>query len=237
MNYKNLRWSIITLAVIGGLSACSSDESSTGTDGSAGAGGGNEGGAQFDAADGSDVTTDGGDGSTDGSEASLGDAAILSEAQVLGVLTSANQGEINEGNLAPGRASSPAVLAFAARMVTEHTAALNRVTALASSTGLSPVASPTSQALDATSASTVQALTPLSGSVFDVAYIQSQVAAHNTVLNNIDRQLLPSATTDALRSELTTTRAAVAEHLQDAQGIIAGLQDAGAADGAASTGP
>ena len=39
MNYKNLRWSIITLAVIGGLSACSSDESSSGTDGSAGAGG------------------------------------------------------------------------------------------------------------------------------------------------------------------------------------------------------
>ena len=223
MNYKNLRWSIITLAVIGGLSACSSDESSSGTDGSAGAGGGNEGGAQFDAADGSDVTTDGGERrgggrSTDGSEANVGDAAILSEAQVLGVLASANQGEINEGNLAPGRASSPAVLAFAARMVTEHTAALNRVTALASSTGLTPVASPTSQALDAISASTVQALTPLSGSVFDVAYIQSQVAAHNTVLNNIDRQLLPSATTEALRSELTTTRAAVAEHLQDAQG-------------------
>ena len=210
---------------LAGSSACSSDESSSGTDGSAGAGGGNEGGAQSDAADGSDVTTDGGDASTDGgdasadgSDANVGDAAILSEAQVLGVLGSANQGEINKGNLAPGRASSPAVLAFAARMVTEHTAALNRVTALASSTGLTPVASPTSQALDAVSASTVQALTPLSGSVFDVAYIQSQVAAHNTVLNNIDRQLLPSATTEALRSELTTTRAAVAEHLQRCAG-------------------
>src|SRR4051794_24561743 len=68
--------------------------------------------------------TDGGAGSTGTNDASIvisgdaGDAATLSDAQIFGVLASANQGEINVANLAPTRASDPQVLAFAQMMIT-----------------------------------------------------------------------------------------------------------------------
>ena len=161
----------------------------------------------------------------------------LSEAQVLGVLSSANQGEINEGQLAPGCASSPAVLAFAARMVTEHTAALNRVTTLASSTGLTPGREPDIAGArrcfreHGTGAHAIVGI----GVRCRVYSVPSRGPQHRAEQHR--SAALAFSHDRGVAIQLTTTRAAVAEHLQSAQGIIVGLQDAGAADGAASTGP
>jgi len=210
---------IFNRSILGGLAAsilmslvaCSSDEGAVpGTDGGAGSTGTN---------DASIVIS--GDAGADG------DAATLSDAQIFGVLAWESRGEINVANLAPTRASDPQVLAFAQMMITDHTQALNRGTALASTYGLTPAASPTSQSLDASAASTVATLTALSGPTFDRAYIQSQVDMHTTVLRLIDEQLLPSATLPQLRSELTTTRAAVVQHLGNAQTIAQSIADGG----------
>src|SRR4051812_49832530 len=61
-----------------------------------------------------------------------GDAgAPLSDAEALGFALEANSGEIAAANVALARAQVPAVVAFAARMVDEHTAANQRLLAIA----------------------------------------------------------------------------------------------------------
>ena len=59
----------------------------------------------------------------------------LSDAQILKVLMVANQGEVDQAKLALTKATMPEVRAFAEQMITDHTAALARLTALATTAG------------------------------------------------------------------------------------------------------
>lgn len=155
------------------------------------------------------------------------DGGIRSDAQIMHVLATANTGEVEQGTLASSKATDPAVLSFAQRMVTEHTAGNQRGQTLAQAKGLTPADNPTSQQLKSESDAIVAQLQPLTGAAFDAAYIDSQVTVHTKVLALIDEVLLPAATDPDVRTELTTTRGHVATHLSEAQAI----KEAVAADG------
>ena len=58
-----------------------------------------------------------------------------------------------------------------------------------------------------------------SGASFDLAYIDGQVAEHQKVLDTIDQQLLPSATTEKVIEALKRMRETVASHLEEAKSI------------------
>jgi len=194
------------------VSGCSDDEDTSGIDRRSPS----DGGIGAARADGG---VDGGLDAT-GSDA----AALLTEAQVVGVAAAINTGEIEAGTLAQTKATDAATRDFASMMVTMHTAAQARQSAL----GITPASSSQQSTVMSMSASALQALqTVPAGPSFDAAYLQSQIAMHTSALEIIDEVLRPSATTAALRSELTRTRGEVISHLSQAR-TLAGSRDGGA---------
>jgi predicted outer membrane protein len=176
---------------------------------------------------GMDAATSNMDAALDAATAS--DAGRLNDNQIVGVLAAVNSGEIMAGTLASTRGTNASVRSFAMSMVSMHTAAQTRQSAL----GIAVAPSETSNGLTAEAMTMQQNLmnTPMS-LLFDQRYIESQVIMHDMALKLIDSTLLTSAMSQALRNELTMTRMDVQMHYNQAVQIRASLAaDAGAGDG------
>jgi putative membrane protein len=172
-----------------------------------------------------DGGSDGGrDAALDATTSSPDAAARITEPQVVGVTSAINAGEIQAGTLASEKAVSGPAIDFAEMMVTMHTAAQQRQSAL----GIAAAPSPQRTAVESAAMTAQQMLmnTP-AGPGFDLAYLESQVTMHLMALELIDEVLLPSATTQALRNELTGTRAEVAMHLAQARDLVSRARDGG----------
>jgi putative membrane protein len=203
------------------------------TGGSAGTATGGAGGAA--AADGgaeSSTTGTGGagggrDGGNTAADASTDAQADLTDGQIAMVLTTANTGEIQEGQAELARGVVTEIRDFAQMMVADHTAANTRGAALFVAQGIMPAPSPVSTMLNADAMAQVMMLNTLTGTAVDRAYITGQVNAHQMVLTLIDTRLLPSAENAALRAELMTSRTAVAMHLDHARMLQADLSEGG----------
>lgn len=150
-------------------------------------------------------------------------AQQLSDGQVVGVLTEANNAEIHEAQLALRISTNPRVHAFARQMIADHSRLNNRLLSLADEIGIAPTQSPASLNLSRTSRQAFRSLSALRGRSFDVTYIRHQVAVHQTVLNGLNRILLPSARRPVLRSALTQIRPVLGNHLQRARDLLLGL--------------
>jgi predicted outer membrane protein len=153
---------------------------------------------------------------------------LLSRAQVVGVATAANRGEVHRAQTYLVRSGKKTqVHEYAVRMVRAHTATLHRQQALARTLGITAAPSTTQLHLQAKSdeiSSTIETTEPRR---LDRIYIAAEVQAHSTVLQVIDEELLPSATVTALRDDLVRARGDVIRHLVAAQDIEARLVAAG----------
>ncbi len=160
-----------------------------------------------------------------------GDAGVsVSEAEIAAIGGAINKGEVAEGNLASSKASNADVKAFAAQMVTEHTATLERQRALFSKLGITPKENDVSRAL--TAKADTASLSGKTGADFDTSYIDIQVATHAAALIVFDTKLIPAAVHQEIKADRTATRASVQMHLEHAQSIRAALgSDAGVKDG------
>lgn len=187
------------------------------------------GGDAMDAGDAAD------EGAADG-DADAADTGVAGDPQVLAIVLVANTGEVQQGQLAEGKAIAVDVRNFAAMMVTDHTAAQQREQHLVQITGIAVQPSATSQLLQAASDAMIAQLQPLTGVTFDRAYITGQIQEHSQVLTLIDSVLLPAASTDLFRTELRTVRAAVVAHLAEAQRIDGLLRADGGSDGGSDGG-
>lgn len=150
-------------------------------------------------------------------------ATPLTDEQVLEVTHVANQGEIAQGKLAQQKAKDPRVKKFASMMVKDHGDADAKGAALAKKNQWSMTESPISTTLKSEGDTATQELKGLSGAEFDRAYVDAQVQAHRSVLDAIDRDLLPSARNEDVRTMLQTVRAKVAGHLDEAKRLSAAL--------------
>ncbi len=146
------------------------------------------------------------------------------ESDIAGILMTANEGEVQQGNVASTRATSSDVRAFAQMMVTDHTNAMNTARDVFNRNGITAGENATSRSLRDTSQRTVTNLSTYSGAAFDPTYMQSQVDVHQWLLNSLDTALIPSAMRPEVRSLLQTQRASVAAHLDRARQILNGLR-------------
>lgn len=144
--------------------------------------------------------------------------ARLSDAQVLGVLDTANQGEIAQANAALTCATNAGVKAFAQKMIADHTAALARVNKLiAIHAGAD---SPENSALTDVGQEQVKTITEDSQSGgCDQVYMKVQIEAHSTVLGLIDELLEPSAQAPEVQAEVKSEKDTVQMHLDDAHQV------------------
>jgi len=154
---------------------------------------------------------------------SLAQGSAPNDAQIAGIVVAANTVDIEAGKLAESAAHSKEVKEFGKRMVTDHTGVNKQAGDLAKKLNLKPEESDTSKALKDGGKANIAKLKGLKGAAFDKAYVDNEVTYHQTVLDAIDKTLLPNAKNAELKGLLEKTRPAIDAHLQHAKQIQASL--------------
>ena len=92
-------------------------------------------------------------------------------------------------------------------MIRDHTSVNNQATALAKKLGMTPEASDTSKSLKSDGEKEIAKLKAMHGAEFDKAYIDNEVAYHESVIGALDKVLLPNAKNAELKSLLDSRSA------------------------------
>jgi len=170
----------------------------------------------------SDVADEPSMGSTADPAASSG-TVLMHDSDIAGIALTANQGAVDLGELARGRATNAGARRFAEMMVTEHRDAIQKYQQMIARTGMKATETALRTQLRASGAATADALRQRSGSDFDRAYIRTQIDMHQWLLDALDKSLIPASKSGALRSYLGEVRDSVANHLAEARKIESAL--------------
>ena len=135
------------------------------------------------------------------------------DAQIAAIVVTANQVDIDAGKLAASKSHNKEVKEFAQRMVTDHTGVNEAATALVTKLKVKPEANATSKSLKSAGDDTLKRLRALKGAEFDKAYVDNEVTYHQTVLDALDKTLIPSAKNAELKALLVKVRPAFVAHL------------------------
>jgi putative membrane protein len=164
-----------------------------------------------------------------GTASAWAQSAHPTDPQIAAIVVTANQVDIDAGELAKSKGHAKAVKDFAQLMITDHTGVNKSATELVQKLHVTPESNPTSESLKKGGEENVAKLKTLSGKAFDKAYIDHEVAYHEAVLDAMDKTLIPSAQNAELKALLVKVRPAFVAHLEHAKQIQASL-----AGGAAS---
>jgi putative membrane protein len=139
------------------------------------------------------------------------------DAQIAAIVVTANQVDIDAGKLAKGKTRSKAVGQFAQQMVTDHTSVNKSAGDLVRKLKVKPEPNPTSNGLKKGGDQNLANLKKMKGAAFDKAYIDHEVEYHQTVLDAVDKTLIPSAKNEELKALLVKVRPTFVEHLDHAK--------------------
>ena len=148
----------------------------------------------------------------------------VSDAQIAAIVVAANQVDIDAGKFAAKKSTNSEVQKFAQTMVTDHTAVNKSAVDLVTKLKVSPEANDTSRSLTVDGKKSLAALHSLSGTAFDKAYVDREVAYHQQVIDALDTVLIPNAQNAELKALLVKVRPAFVEHLNHAKHLQASLR-------------
>ena len=151
------------------------------------------------------------------------EASALTDPQIAHVAVTANTIDVETARLAESRTTTPEVRGFAQTMITDHTGVNEQASALAQRLGVTPEENQVSRSLRADAAAARSELEGLSGTAFDRAYVEREVAYHQAVLDALDQTLIPGAANEELRGLLQQVRPAIAAHLEHARSLQSSL--------------
>src|SRR5688572_27942899 len=143
----------------------------------------------------------------------------ITDAEIAAIVVTANQVDIDAGNLAVSRSTNNKVKAFAQLMVTDHTGVNRAATELVTRLKVTPQASPTSDALKSGGDKNLAHLKTLTDAAFDRAYIDHEYAYHQQVIDALDKTLIPGATNAELKALLIKVRPAFIAHRDHAKSL------------------
>lgn len=126
-----------------------------------------------------------------------------------------NYAEISAGQMAADKAQDSSIASFGRMMVSDHTTAGQKLTAIANTLGLQ-----TTDSLDAAHMALKDSLTTLMGSAFDSVYIRSQVADHQKAIDVFQAEADGGSQKD-LRGFANSTLPLLHMHLQMADSLAA----------------
>jgi len=147
--------------------------------------------------------------------------------QIVGIVTAADQIDINYAKLAMSKTRNKQIRDFAQQMITDHSSVQKSVNDLAAKLNVTPVGSQTSDSLNAQAQQTMQKLQGLKGKAFEKAYIDNEVAYHQAVINATKTVLIPSAQNAELKSALQGATPLFEGHLQHAERVQSGIEGGG----------
>jgi putative membrane protein len=143
----------------------------------------------------------------------------LTQAQIAMVADLANSSEIEQAKVAQSKAKAASVKNFAAMMIKHHTEAKTEQDKLFKQLKLTPTQSQKATALKQDADKTLGELRAATGASFDQRYIDTQVEAHQKVLDALNKELLPAASDPELVNGLNKMKATVQSHLEQAKAI------------------
>jgi putative membrane protein len=160
-------------------------------------------------------------GMTSFTSASAADTAQAgpTDPEIAHIVVTANSIDIDAGKMAEKTSKSAEVKAFAKQMVTDHSAVNQQASDLAKKLGVVPKENATSKSLKDSADATMKSLKAEKGAAFDKAYVDNEVAFHQTVLDAIDKTLVPSAKNAELKALIVKVRPAIMAHLEHAKSI------------------
>lgn len=154
-------------------------------------------------------------------------AAAPNDAQIASIVVTANQVDIDAGKLAESKAHSKDVKSFAKQMVKDHTSVNKAAMALAKRLKVTPENNDTSKGLKQAGQDNIAHLKTLKGAAFDHAYVANEVSYHQTVIDALDKTLLPHTQNAELKALLEKSRPTFVEHLEHAKKLEAMLNKRG----------
>ena len=146
-------------------------------------------------------------------------APAINDAQIASIVVTANSVDSAAGVLAEKKGASKAVKDFGKTMVTDHGGVNKQAVALVTKLNVTPEDNDTSKQLKSGGDANLTKLQGLTGKEFDKAYIDNEVAYHQTVLDAIDKTLIPNAQNADLKALLVKVRPAIQAHLDMAKKI------------------
>ena len=151
-------------------------------------------------------------------------AQAPNDAQIAAIVVTANQVDIDAGELAKSRSNNKEVKEFAQRMITDHSGVNKAATDLVTRLKVKPQENPTSASLKKGGGDTLSRLKGLKGAEFDKAYVDNEVTYHQAVLDAIDKTLIPNAKNEELKALLVKVRPAFVAHLEHAKHLQSTLK-------------
>ena len=142
--------------------------------------------------------------------------AQMSDARILGILGAADADEIEAATLATKKASTGEVRSYATLLMRDHQQSLHQNTVLAKQLRLNRLL-PADSTMTRAHKAEMDQLNLLSTGEFDKAFVQSMVADHQTIINQINSTLLAQATRAAVKAFIRRTRPVLESHLTKGQ--------------------
>lgn len=141
----------------------------------------------------------------------------LSDAEVAFVAVTANQIDISYAEIAKQKSKDAEVLKFAETMERDHKAVIGQAAALAKKLGVTPKDNAVSKKLLNDAEGTKKTLLSKSGTAFNKAYIENEVAYHKAVIGAVERLLIPETDNQELKQLLQNVVPALKAHLMHAE--------------------
>lgn len=152
-------------------------------------------------------------------------ADTAAQGETLGFIVVVDEHEIAAAEQAREKEVGDDVRAYADMLHEEHTANLEATRELAESSGVQ--ISRTGADLDAQRAkgeSELERLGELVGEAYETAFLEAMVKGHTDALATIDDRLMAASAGGPLEQHLTTTRATIAKHLEEARALQGGTE-------------
>lgn len=143
--------------------------------------------------------------------------AALTDEQIAHIAYTAGQIDIDAAEQALAKSQNPEVIEFAEQMARDHKAVNDQALALVGKLGVTPQDNSTSQALSDAAKAKLAELDALNGAAFDAAYVENEVAYHETVNQALRTSLIPAAQNGELKQLLETGLALFSEHQAHAE--------------------
>jgi putative membrane protein len=153
----------------------------------------------------------------------IAEGASPTDPQIAAIVVTANQVDIDAGKLAKSKSTNKEVQDFANLMITDHTGVNSSATELVQKLKVTPEDNPTAQSLKKGGDENVAKLKGLSGKDFDKAYVDHEVTYHQSVIDALDKTLIPSAKNAELKALMVKVRPAFVAHLEHAKQLQAKL--------------
>lgn len=144
-------------------------------------------------------------------------AAALTDPEIASIAVTANQVDIDYAKIAMEKSKTKAVLDFAKTMAKDHQSVIDQAVALVTKLGVTPQDNPTTQSLLSGATETKAMLNSKTGSDFDKAYVDNEVAYHKAAIDIVENKLIPSSSNAELKALLQSALPLFKEHLAHAE--------------------